>query len=239
SLADSMSMLTMDRGKSGTLLYMSPQQLDGERGSHLDDIYSLGAAIYELITSKPPFYSGNVDRQIHEKIAPTMTQRRQEIEVSNEPVDQTWEDVVRRCLAKDPAKRPQSVSEVAKMLSVPSPKTRRAERAADSDGGPKKWIGILATVVALSILAAGGWWFVQKMQKPSAERSTPAPAQLAPAPPAAQPPAPTIAPPALGLAIVKTTPVGATITLDNRQQLSPATFNQLKPGRYPLRIELN
>jgi hypothetical protein len=41
------------------------------------------------------------------------------------------------------------------------------------------------------------------------------------------------------LAIVKTTPAGATITLDNRQQLSPAAFNQLKPGRYPLRIELN
>src|SRR5437870_3185803 len=208
SLSDSMSMLTMDRGKSGTLLYMSPQQLDGERGNHLDDVYSLGASVYELITSKPPFYSGNVDRQIREKVQPPMTQRRKELEIDGEPVDEIWEDVVRRCLAKDPAKRPQSVSEIAKMLSVPSPRTRRAKRAADSDGGQKKWIGILATVVALSILAAGGWWFVQKMQKPSAERSTPAPAQLAPAPPATQPPAPTIALPALGLAIVKTTPAG-------------------------------
>src|SRR4051812_3199664 len=128
SLSDSMSMLTMDRGKSGTLLYMSPQQLDGERGSHLDDIYSLGAAVYELLTSKPPFYSGNVDRQIHEKIPSTMTQRRQDLEVSSEAVDETWEDVIHRCLAKDPAKRPQSVSEVAKLLSVPSPRTRRAKR---------------------------------------------------------------------------------------------------------------
>ena len=241
SLSDSVSKLTMEHGKSGTLVYMSPQQLEGERGTHLDDIYSLGASLYELLTSRPPFYSGNVDRQIREKIPPSMTQRRKELEINgdSEPVDEIWENVVRRCLAKDPAKRPQSVSEIAKMLSVPSPKTRRAERAADSDGGPKKWIGILATVVALSILAAGGWWFVQKMQKPSAERSTPAPAQLAPAPPATQPPAPTIAPLALGLAIVKTTPAGATITLDSRQQLSPATFNELKPGKYPLRVELN
>src|SRR6266850_8434608 len=130
SLSDSMSMLTMDRGKSGTLVYMSPQQLEGERGTHLDDVYSLGASLYELLTSKPPFYSGNVDRQIREKIPPLMTQRRKELEVNNgEPVDETWEDVVRRCLAKDPAKRPQSVSEIAKMLSVPSPKTRRAQRA--------------------------------------------------------------------------------------------------------------
>ncbi|PYL61928.1 MAG: hypothetical protein DMF24_05640 [Verrucomicrobia bacterium] len=214
SLSDSVSKLTVQQGKSGTLVYMSPQQLEGERGSPLDDIYSMGASIYELLTGKPPFYSGNIDRQIREKIPPTMTQRRKELEIAGEPIDQTWEDVVRRCLSKDPAKRPQSVSEIAKMLSVPSPRTRRAERAADSDGGRKKWIGILAAVVALSILAAGGWWFVQKMQKASAERSTPAPAQLAPAPPATQPPAPTIALPALGLAIVKTTPAGATITLD-------------------------
>src|SRR5437773_4784833 len=142
SLSDSMSMLTMDRGKSGTLLYMSPQQLDGERGNHLDDIYSLGASVYELLTSKPPFYSGNVDRQIREKVPPAMTQRRKELEVNNgEPIDEIWEDVVRRCLAKDPAKRPQSVSEIAKMLLVPSPKTRREKRAAArADEDSKQWI---------------------------------------------------------------------------------------------------
>ena len=37
------------RGTSGMLVYMSPQQLDGERGTHLDNIYSLGATIYELL----------------------------------------------------------------------------------------------------------------------------------------------------------------------------------------------
>src|SRR5216684_6356092 len=76
SLADSVSQLTMEQGRSGTLLYMSPQQLDGERGTHLDDIYSLGASIYDLLTSKPPFYSGNLDRQIHERSAPSMAERR-------------------------------------------------------------------------------------------------------------------------------------------------------------------
>jgi hypothetical protein len=163
------------------LLYMSPQQLDGERGNHLDDVYSLGASIYELLSSKPPFYSGNVDRQIREKVPPLITQRRKELEIEGEPVDEIWEDVVHRCLAKDPAKRPQSVSEVAKMLAVPSPKTRRAKRAARDEQGTKKWIGVLATVVALSILAAaGGWLLLQKMQKPMAERSTVAPVASTP-----------------------------------------------------------
>src|SRR5207248_5230040 len=41
-LGDTVSRLTMEQGRSGTLVYTSPQQLDGERGPHLDDIYSLG-----------------------------------------------------------------------------------------------------------------------------------------------------------------------------------------------------
>src|SRR3989441_4044982 len=123
SLSDSVSKLTMDHGKSGTLVYMSPQQLEGERGTHLDDVYSLGASLYELLTSKPPFYSGNVDRQIREKIPPSMTQRRKELEIESEPIDAAWEEVVRACLAKNPERRPQSISDIAKRLEVPSPGT--------------------------------------------------------------------------------------------------------------------
>ena len=102
SLSDSVSKLTMQqgkRGKSGTLVYMSPQQLEGERGTPLDDIYSVGASIYELLTSKPPFYSGNIDHQIREKVPPPMTQRRQELEIEGGPIDARWEQVVRACLA--------------------------------------------------------------------------------------------------------------------------------------------
>src|SRR6201984_600149 len=78
SLRDSVSRLTLEQGRSGTLVYMSPQQLNGERSTHLDDIYSLGATIYEVLTSKPPFYSGNIDRQICERVASSMTERRKE-----------------------------------------------------------------------------------------------------------------------------------------------------------------
>jgi len=75
---------------------MSPQQLDGERGSHLDDIYSFGATVYELITSKPPFSSGNVDRQIREKIPPSMALRRKELEIEGEPIDDEDVEVTTR-----------------------------------------------------------------------------------------------------------------------------------------------
>ena len=157
SLSDSVSKLTMERGKSGTLVYMSPQQLDGERGNHLDDVYSLGASIYELLTSKPPFYSGNVDRQIREKIPPTMTQRRKELEIEGDPIEAAWEEVVRTCLAKNPDRRPQSVAEIANRLEVPSPKTRRAQRAA---GKSNKRVGLFIAIgILIAAAATSGWYF--------------------------------------------------------------------------------
>jgi serine/threonine protein kinase len=157
SLSDSVSKLTMQHGKSGTLVYMSPQQLDGGRGTHLDDVYSLGASIYELLTSKPPFYSGNVDRQIREKIPPSMTERRKDLEINGPPINETWEQVVAQCLAKEPTYRPQSVAEVAQRLAVPSPKTRRAQRAA---GKSNKRLGLIFAVgVVIAAAAVGGWYF--------------------------------------------------------------------------------
>lgn len=129
SLSDSVSMLTMERGRSGTLVFMSPQQLDGERGTPADDIYSFGATMYELITSKPPFSSGNIDRQIREKIPPTMAQRRKDLEVEGEVIDDLWEKVIASCLAKDPAGRPASFAVIAERLQIAGPKTVRAARA--------------------------------------------------------------------------------------------------------------
>src|SRR5438445_4273580 len=124
NLGDTASRLTMEQGRSATLVYMSPQQLDGARGTHLDDIYSLGATLYDLLTSTPPFYSGNLDRQIHERVPPSMTERRKDLNIEPASVPAIWEQLVAACLQKDPGKRPQSAMEVAHRLqlsSVPVP----------------------------------------------------------------------------------------------------------------------
>jgi protein kinase-like protein len=102
SLSDSVSMLTMARGASGTLAYMSPQQLDGERASNLDDIYSLGATLYELATSKPPFHSGGIERLIREKTPVSLAGKREELGVgSNNRIPGQWEQTIAACLAKE------------------------------------------------------------------------------------------------------------------------------------------
>src|SRR5438874_1513732 len=120
TLAESFRLLTGEQGPRGTLAYMSPQKLDGERATYLDDIYSLGATIYELLTGKPPFYSGNVDRQIHERTAPPMTERRKDLNIEPAFVPVAWEETIAACLAKDPMRRPQSASEVARRLQLSS-----------------------------------------------------------------------------------------------------------------------
>ena len=99
-------------------------QLDGEPGTHLDDIYSLGATLYDLLTGKPTFYSGNIDRQIHERVAPSMTERRKDLNIEPALVPPVWEETVAACLAKDPAKRPQSTAEVANRLQLSLPQRR-------------------------------------------------------------------------------------------------------------------
>jgi serine/threonine protein kinase len=187
SMSDSMSMLTMDHGKSGTLLYMSPQQLVGERSNHLDDVYSLGATIYELLTSKPPFYSGNIELQTRTKIPISMTERRKDLEINGPPVNETWEQVVAQCLAKDPTHRPQSVAEIAERLDLPLLTTRRTTQVVVAKTAPKPVATLVGVAALVSAMAFGGWYFVshragQKRQEPAVNSAPVTQASVPPAP---------------------------------------------------------
>jgi Protein kinase domain/PEGA domain len=244
SLSDSVSMLTMEQGRSGTLVFMSPQQLDGETGSPLDDVYSFGATVYELLTSKPPFSSGNVDRQIREKIPPPMMARRKELEIEGEPIDETWEKVVASCLAKDPARRPQSFAEIAQKLEIASPKTVRARAAVEAKS--KAEGGLLASVMALTsnrtaLIGAGAAVLVIAVIAIWAlgfrKSDKPAPT---PAPPVVVTKTEEQSATALGGVMVNTSPSHATVTLGGMDAgKSPITFKGIRAGKYPLRIALD
>jgi serine/threonine protein kinase/Tfp pilus assembly protein PilF len=155
SLADPATRLTSEQGRSGTLVYMSPQQLNGERSTHFDDIYSFGATIYELLTSRPPFYSGNIDRQICERVAPSMTDRRKELDIEPALVPQVWEHTVAACLAKDPSRRPQSAVEIAQRLQLASGQAR----ISTAPGKAAKKPLFISSIAMVSILALAGVYF--------------------------------------------------------------------------------
>ena len=49
---------------SGTLLYMSPEQLHGTSPKPAQDIYSFAAMVYECLKGEPPFVRGQIEYQI-------------------------------------------------------------------------------------------------------------------------------------------------------------------------------
>jgi len=171
SLGDSISRLTTKGGSSGTLVYMSPQQLDGEHGTHLDDIYSLGATLYESLAGKPPFYSGNIDRQILERVAPSITERRKEFNIEPASIPEIWEKVVAACLAKDPSRRPQSAVDVEQRLQVRSASARIAIAPARPANKKMLLMGGIAAASALVLAAlyfgASKWHSIPVSQPPA------------------------------------------------------------------------
>ena len=62
-IQESMTRVT-GRTISGTLLYMSPEQLRGAPPAPAQDVYSFAAMCYECLKGEPPFTRGEIDYQI-------------------------------------------------------------------------------------------------------------------------------------------------------------------------------
>jgi formylglycine-generating enzyme required for sulfatase activity len=256
SLVETRTRLTADanRSTSGTALYMSPQQLMGEKPSVSDDVYSLGATLYELLTGKPPFYRGDgyaLMMQVREKVPKPMSEQRADLQVTAEPIPPEWEKVILSCLAKDPKDRPRSAGEVAERLGVAmerlgvavgapseaSPeKTGRSEPAAPTVKLPavthKSRRLLLVASIAVGLIAAGVGYYFFGRAGPKAEVPL-VPAQVA----AEVKPVAPVAAVALGGAIVRTEPPGAEVTVGSLERgVSPLTLREAKPGKYPVRV---
>jgi serine/threonine protein kinase len=115
TISDSVSRVSQHNSTSGTLLYMSPQQLAGKRPQAADDIYALGATLYELLTSQPPFYTGDITHQVLHEAAEPPDERLAALGIAN-AVPPDVAAMVMACLAKDPAQRPQSARAVAEWI---------------------------------------------------------------------------------------------------------------------------
>ncbi len=111
------SQVSQKPNTSGTPAYMSPQQMDGRTPRVTDDIYALGAMLYELLTSKPPFYHGDIPHQVRHLPVDPVEQRLSELALNN-TVPPEVSALIMACLAKDPAQRPQSAAAVAEWLQL-------------------------------------------------------------------------------------------------------------------------
>jgi serine/threonine-protein kinase len=100
-MAATLSMATSRDSTSGTLPYMPPEQLRGEKTDARSDIWAAGAALYEMATGRLPFPEGRgallVDAILNRDPKPPR-------EVNRE-VSQGLENIILKTLQKDPARR--------------------------------------------------------------------------------------------------------------------------------------
>ncbi|MEP7122375.1 MAG: protein kinase [Byssovorax sp.] len=95
----------------GTAVYMAPEQcLDAREVDGRADVYSLGVMLFELLTARPPFV-GDAAAIRHAHVA-----RRPERPGAIAPLSAAIDDVVLRCLAKDPTARFARAGDVAAAL---------------------------------------------------------------------------------------------------------------------------
>jgi serine/threonine protein kinase/formylglycine-generating enzyme required for sulfatase activity len=96
---------TMTEGFLGTVHYASPEQLLGRPVDGRSDIYATGVLLYEMLSGFRPF-GGTAMEQMHGHAylpPPPMADKNPQAHVRPE-----LERLVMRCLAKDPAGRPES-----------------------------------------------------------------------------------------------------------------------------------
>ena len=94
------STLRQTGRRSGTVPYMSPEQFRGEECTERSDVYSLGATYYELLSGRPPFYTGEIGHQILNEEPRTI-----------EGLSGELNDVLMRALEKNPRDRYRDVNE--------------------------------------------------------------------------------------------------------------------------------
>lgn len=123
SKVPSLDGMTSTAAVMGTPIYMSPEQVASARDvDHRTDVWSLGVIMYELVSGKPPFSGDSLIQlsvQIREADLPPLSSG-----VAG------FDEVVAKCLAKEPDARWPSVAALAAALARFTGKSSATELAA-------------------------------------------------------------------------------------------------------------
>lgn len=107
--------LTQSGALLGTPRYMAPEQISNTKIGPGADIYALGAILYHMITGRPPFDSESkfvlLASHMNEAAPPI-----REVDPDS-PASQELEQVVMRCLRKNPEERYESMEALARALA--------------------------------------------------------------------------------------------------------------------------
>ena len=146
----------------GTAAYMSPEQAKGTEADLRSDVFSFGCVFYEMLTGRQTFHGESVS-----EILAAVLIRDADLTALPPNLNPRIQELLQRCLEKNPKRRWQAVGDLRTELETIST-APRAVSFTTSVAAPQRpiWrrgIPILASTIIFSILAAVATW----MLKPS------------------------------------------------------------------------
>jgi eukaryotic-like serine/threonine-protein kinase len=134
----------------GTVGYMSPEQVRGQRTDHRTDIFAFGAVLYEMAMGKQMFQKPTEA----DTISAILNEEPPPISTLAPDAPAAFERIVRRCLEKNPEQRFQSATDLAfalDSLADPASASPTSAHAVRKDA-PSRRHGPLIAAVALALL---------------------------------------------------------------------------------------
>jgi Tol biopolymer transport system component len=164
----------------GTAGYMSPEQVAGRAIDSRSDIFSFGCILYEAATRRKPFAAETGIETMHK----ILNEKPVPVEEINDKVPAELRRLIRRCLAKSPDQRVQSIKDLAlelreiveeyDTLSVSGSSTVHGSGAATAAAAaPGRTWGRPALAAAAVVAAFGlaiAWWGLRRGAGGSAPR---------------------------------------------------------------------
>ena len=138
---------------SGTIGYMSPEQVRGEKVGPSSDIFSLGCVLYESVTGRRAF----AGKSAGDTMAAILKEDPTPISDTGRPAPAELERVIERCLAKNRAQRFHSAHDLAFALKGMLSGVGEKPAAATAQRGVRP--GMFLAIAAALILAAAGLFY--------------------------------------------------------------------------------
>jgi hypothetical protein len=155
----------------GTPPYMSPEQATGDRGIDArSDVYSLASVLYEMLAGEPPVTGASAQSMI----AKLMTEKPTHLRVLRDTVPTGIDEAVAKALAKTPADRFATAGEFSRALEVKGGDDRLPGAGAPAPAATRSRgrVAIIAGVVALVAVAAGGVYAFRGRAAPRASAAS-------------------------------------------------------------------